>query len=325
MHTARDPIAANQHDPGNGSCAHVPTPPRSCPAVRLPGRASRADRRRHGGRRRPHRPGHGPLRGHGQPPPAVRRHRAAALRIGRDAPGQRLDRRAVPSVWPERGPRGLHLRHHLGAGYRAAAAGGAVHPPDHRPELGLDRRHRRQGAHRPRRAGRSVHAGQRRRLQGQGPRRVGASAELVSRVEPGRARHDRGRLGCAGRDPAHSGPPHVGHVGGRGARPAPVRDRSPVHPQGRRGTRYACGRVEGARADDDERLPQPGVAAPEPRDRPRGLRDARAPGHRRCEPTGRGSGGEHDRAGAGAAVEHRGGDSWQRAAGSGGDPRCAPG
>ena len=63
---------------------------------------------------------------------------------------------------------------------------------------------------------------------------------------------------------------------------------------------------------------------PEPRDRARGLRDARATDHRRRRPAARGAGGEHDRPGAGAAVEHRRRAPRQRAAGAGGHPRRAP-
>ena len=136
-----------------------------------------------------------------------------------------------------------------------APAGGAIYARDHRSQLGLDRGHRRQSADRSRRAGRSVHAGQRCRLQGQGPRRLGASTDLVFRLEPGRARHERGRRR---RGPCACGASDTSAARARrqfGIDLPPYVLKAAWHQ-----ARWWTGRR--ARADDDERLTQPGVAAP---------------------------------------------------------------
>ena len=59
---------------------------------------------------------------------------------------------------------------------------------DHRPQLGLDGGHRRQDAVRSRHPGGPVDAGQPGQVQGEGAGSLGASADVVPRLEPRRSR-----------------------------------------------------------------------------------------------------------------------------------------
>ena len=199
-----------------------------------------------------------------------------------------------------------------------APAGGSVHPGDHRAELGLDGGHRRQDAHRPRRAGGPVHARQPGGQQGQGARRLGPAADAVSALEPRRPGHDGRRLRAPGRGAPDQGSSHRRHVRRRGARPAPVPARSPVRAQGGRRARDAGRRLQGARPDDDERVAQPARAAARTwsiahedyamleRQIDRGRESA-----------ARGAGGEHDRAGCRCSS----GIPWRRSAAASGRAR----
>ena len=168
---------------------------------------------------------------------------------------------------------GLHLRRHLGARVGLPPADRAVHPSDHGTELGLDRRHRRQDAHRAGGAGGPVHAGQPGRVQGQGSRRLGPAARRVSALEPGRPPMTAADSRDSGRRPSR----RAGRRR-RTRRAAAVLARRQfaldlpyvLKTAGALGT--LVDGVQGARPDDHERLAQPGVTAAQPRDRARGLR-----------------------------------------------------
>ena len=184
-------------------------PPRRAPAGIAPGPGIGG----YHGCRGTHRGGHGAVRGDGEPPLPERCHRPPSQRLAGHAPGQRLDRGAVPQIRPDRGAGAVRLRGHLGARAAVAPHRGAVRPGDHRTQLGLDRRDRRQGAEGAGGAGGPVQPGQPGPLPRPGQRRLGAAGALQAGPEPRRATADGGGLPAGRRDAGRPGVTHRRHDG----------------------------------------------------------------------------------------------------------------
>ena len=250
-------------------------------------RAAGPDHRGHRRRRRAHRPGHGPLRGDGQPPAAQRRHRASALRLARDAPGQRLDRRAVPGLRPD-GARWSRT---------PSASPGSAAPAAFRLIAPFTR---------------AITGHSWAWTAGTGGKTLAGPVVLADLSTPDSLAVYKAKVRGAWVLPRPSYPiwnPDGPADDGRRLRAAPGRTRcsappSPPIPPPPRCSRGASSRStcptcckaagalgtlvdggEGARADDDERVAQPGGAAAQPGHLPRGLHAARAahrsPGRRR--------------------------------------------
>ena len=164
------------------------------------------DRRGHLRRRRADRPGHGSsevMANLQQLTDVI----GPACRLARDAPGQRLDRRAVPGVRPAGHAGGIHLRRDLGARPGRLSAHRARSPEPSPPTAGPGRRA--PGARRC--TGPVVLADLSTPdslavYKGKVQRGLGPPAACVPALEPGRAADDRRRFGAAQAEPASSAP-----------------------------------------------------------------------------------------------------------------------